>query len=130
MTTDDVHLLGMRRAHFGAEHFFTRARCCWLHVQRAQLEIGLVKGIRVYARAHAEAAESTAALRLRPSPATSPGPARRSRVSATAGTARASCRCGVSAPPRAATSRSRRVLVLDSLSVRAAVTLELRLDPI
>src|SRR4051794_23855493 len=61
---DDVHLFGMGGAHFGAEHHVAWTGRRRLHIQFAQLDIGLRHRIGVHAGPGADAAQPAAALCL------------------------------------------------------------------
>ena len=103
VAADDVHLVGVRRPDLGAEGFFARPVGRRLHVQRAKLFVGLLHRIGVDAGPRADAAQPATALRL----------------------VRASPRIAASAP----IGRRRLVFVMNAVG-RAAVALELRLDPV
>ena len=103
VTADDVHLVRMRRTDLRAVHLLPLAIGRRLRIERAQRQVLLVERVRVDARADAIASNPSTALRRI---------ARRPL------------------PPSSGWPRRRRVLVRDALGVRAAVALELRLDPI
>ncbi len=106
---DDVHLVGPRRADLGAVHLFASAVGGRLGVERAQLLVRLAHWVVVDAGTGAQAARPPATLRGG------------NRV----GIGRPWRRC-----PCGRVARRCREGVLDPLGVGAAVTLELRLDPV
>ncbi len=109
MTGDDVHLVGILRADLRAVHLFAWTRGRGLHVQLAQFEIGLFFRVVIDAgRSPVPALDRTAA-------------------------APAAARAGLlppAAPAAGVGARPRLVLVRQTLRVRAAITFQLRLDPV
>ena len=106
---DDVHLFRVRGADLRAENFLARPGLVRLHVRLPDRLVWLGVGIHVDAGARPGAEDDAASLavpRVR-RPCATPASLRGRRVDL---------------PPR--------VFILDALGVRAAVALELRLDPV
>jgi hypothetical protein len=101
MSGDDVHLVGMGCAEFGAIDHFARSVGGGLHVQRAQLFIGLLHRIGVDAGWDAMTARLAAAL----------------------------CQSSIAAAATSRIRRRRLVFVFDAVG-GAAIAFQLCLDPV
>ncbi len=111
VTGDDVHLVGARAAHLRTVHLFARAVGGRLHIECAELFVGLPIRVSVHTGARANPS--------RPAPARGDG----ERLQDVVGADDAWRRRGLG-------RRRRLVLIFETFDVRAAVAFEPRLNPV